>query len=94
MKALWHILKNSGFTVTVLGVVVGWVPLRWFERHARWPEQWTGLHFAALTLGTLALGFSMGQWLSVPMIAAGIAMMLWAYARAGKAHPTILDRMK
>lgn len=64
MKALWHILKNSGFTVTVLGVVVGWVPLRWFERHARWPEQWTGLHFAALTLGTLALGvFLHCQWL-------------------------------
>jgi hypothetical protein len=30
----------------------------------------------------------------VPMIVIGVAMMLWAYARAGKAHPTILDRMK
>jgi prolipoprotein diacylglyceryltransferase len=36
----------------------------------------------------------MGQWLSVPMIAAGFAMMAWSYARAGKAHPTIHDRMK
>ena len=43
---------------------------------------------------TLALGLTMGQWLSLPMIVIGLAMMLWAYARAGKAHPTILDRMK
>jgi len=28
------------------------------------------------------------------MIAAGAALMLWAHLRAGKAHPTILDRMK
>ena len=26
----------------------------------------------------------MGQWLSLPMIVAGIVMMLWAYRRAGK----------
>ena len=45
-------------------------------------------------LGLLALGLSMGQWLSLPMIAAGAALMLWAHLRAGKAHPTILDRMK
>ena len=38
-------------------------------------------------LGLLALGWSMGQWLSVPMIIAGAAMMVWAYrpaARGGK----------
>lgn len=32
-------------------------------------------------LGFLALGLSMGQWLSLPMVAAGIAMMAWAYRR-------------
>lgn len=32
-------------------------------------------------LGLLALGLSMGQWLSLPMIIAGIAMMVWAYRR-------------
>jgi phosphatidylglycerol:prolipoprotein diacylglycerol transferase len=37
----------------------------------------------------LALGLSMGQWLSLPMIAAGIALMVWAYWRAGKTQPTI-----
>jgi phosphatidylglycerol:prolipoprotein diacylglycerol transferase len=45
-------------------------------------------------LGLLAGGLSMGQWLSLPMILTGAAMMLWAYARAGKAEPTLLDRMK
>ena len=30
-------------------------------------------------LGLLAFGMSMGQWLSAPMILAGVAMLLWAY---------------
>jgi phosphatidylglycerol:prolipoprotein diacylglycerol transferase len=30
-------------------------------------------------LGLLALGLSMGQWLSLPMIVAGIAMIAWSY---------------
>ena len=32
-------------------------------------------------LGLLALGFSMGQWLSMPMVVAGLWMFLWAYRR-------------
>src|SRR3982751_781664 len=32
-------------------------------------------------LGYLALGMTMGQWLSLPMIVAGLAMMTWAYRR-------------
>lgn len=34
-------------------------------------------------LGILSLGMSMGQWLCVPMIVAGIAMWLWAAKREG-----------
>jgi phosphatidylglycerol:prolipoprotein diacylglycerol transferase len=45
-------------------------------------------------LGLLALGLSMGQWLSLPMIALGAGMMLWAYKRSRKAQPTILERLK
>jgi phosphatidylglycerol:prolipoprotein diacylglycerol transferase len=45
-------------------------------------------------LGLLALGLSMGQWLSLPMIALGAAMMLWAYRRSRKPQPTVLDRLK
>ena len=32
-------------------------------------------------LGLLALGLSMGQWLSLPMIAAGLGLFAWAYRR-------------
>ena len=35
-------------------------------------------------LGLLALGLSMGQWLSLPMIMIGIAMMVWAYRKRGQ----------
>jgi phosphatidylglycerol:prolipoprotein diacylglycerol transferase len=40
------------------------------------------------------MGLTMGQWLSLPMIVAGVIMMAWAYQRAGRAQPTLLDRMK
>ncbi len=36
-------------------------------------------------LGFLALGLSMGQWLCVPMVAAGIAMWWWGRDRAPRA---------
>jgi len=45
-------------------------------------------------LGFLALGFTMGQWLSLPMIVIGAAMMLWAYRRADKDQPTVIDRLR
>ena len=32
-------------------------------------------------LGLLAFGFSMGQWLSMPMIVAGLAMIMWSDRR-------------
>jgi phosphatidylglycerol:prolipoprotein diacylglycerol transferase len=35
-------------------------------------------------LGLLTLGLSMGQWLSIPMIVAGLAMMAVAYQRHGR----------
>lgn len=36
-------------------------------------------------LGLLAMGLSMGQWLSLPMVVAGIAMLAWAWRKpAGK----------
>jgi phosphatidylglycerol:prolipoprotein diacylglycerol transferase len=35
-------------------------------------------------LGTLALGLSMGQWLSLPMVLAGVALIAWAYRSTGR----------
>ena len=45
----------------------------------------------ATTLDGLRLqfagGLTMGQWLSLPMAAAGVLMLLWAYRRGGKPRP-------
>ena len=65
--------------------LVGYGTLRFIGEFAREPDNF---------LGYLAGGFTMGQWLSMPMIAIGLIMMIWAYRRAGKAEPTLLDRMK
>jgi phosphatidylglycerol:prolipoprotein diacylglycerol transferase len=35
-------------------------------------------------LGFLALGLTMGQWLSLPMIAIGVAVLVWAYRTPGQ----------
>jgi phosphatidylglycerol:prolipoprotein diacylglycerol transferase len=34
--------------------------------------------------GLMTFGISMGQWLSLPMVLAGIAMMVWAYRRTSR----------
>ena len=55
--------------------LLGYGLLRFAAEFTRQPDDFLGL---------LALGLSMGQWLSIPMIVAGAAMMLWAYRSAGK----------
>ncbi|MBL0143881.1 MAG: prolipoprotein diacylglyceryl transferase [Betaproteobacteria bacterium] len=52
--------------------LVGYGVFRFLAEFTRQPDDFLGL---------LALGLSMGQWLSLPMIVAGMAMMGWAYAR-------------
>jgi protein-S-isoprenylcysteine O-methyltransferase Ste14 len=54
MKNLWLFIKNLLFTLLVPGFVAGWVPLKWFERRAQWPESWTWHHGAGG--GLIALG--------------------------------------
>ena len=65
--------------------LLGYGTMRFIAEFAREPDNF---------LGYLAGGFTMGQWLSLPMILAGFLMMIWAYRRAGKAEPTLLDRLK
>jgi phosphatidylglycerol:prolipoprotein diacylglycerol transferase len=60
--------------------LIGYGSFRFIVEYAREPDNFLGL---------LSLGLSMGQWLSMPMIVAGIVMMIWAYRRARKAQPTI-----
>jgi phosphatidylglycerol:prolipoprotein diacylglycerol transferase len=59
--------------------------LRFVAEYAREPDSF---------LGVLAGGLTMGQWLSMPMIVAGVVMMAWAYRYADKSQPTLIDRMK
>lgn len=40
-------------------------------------------------LGLLSMGLSMGQWLSLPMVLAGVAMMAWAYRHANLDTPRV-----
>ena len=65
--------------------LLGYGTLRFVAEFAREPDNF---------LGYLVAGLTMGQWLSLPMIVAGFLMMIWAYRRAGKAEPTLLDRLK
>ncbi len=39
-------------------------------------------------MGVLTLGISMGQWLSLPMIVAGVLMIVWVYRTPSAAAPT------
>ena len=52
--------------------LVGYGFFRFIAEFARQPDDFLGL---------LQLGLSMGQWLSLPMIALGVAMIAWAYRR-------------
>jgi len=55
--------------------LIGYGAFRYAVEYTREPDAFLGL---------LALGWSMGQWLSAPMPVAGIAMMVWAYRQAGR----------
>jgi len=48
---------------------VGYGAFRFIGEFAREPDAF---------LGFLALGLSMGQWLSVPMMLAGIGLFFWS----------------
>jgi phosphatidylglycerol:prolipoprotein diacylglycerol transferase len=53
--------------------LIGYGLARFTVEFAREPDDFLGL---------LALGLSMGQWLSLPMIVAGVALLIWSYRRA------------
>jgi phosphatidylglycerol:prolipoprotein diacylglycerol transferase len=78
---LWVYARRRRPVGAVSGLFLfGYGALRFLAEYAREPDNF---------LGTLALGLSMGQWLSLPMIVAGGVLMLWAYWRARKPQPTL-----
>jgi phosphatidylglycerol:prolipoprotein diacylglycerol transferase len=71
---LWIFSRKPRPTGAVAGAfLVGYGVFRFIAEFGRQPDDFLGL---------LTLGLSMGQWLSLPMIVIGAAMMAWAY-RAG-----------
>jgi phosphatidylglycerol:prolipoprotein diacylglycerol transferase len=76
---LWWFSSKPRPAAAVSGAfLVGYGSFRFLAEFTRQPDDFLGL---------LALGLSMGQWLSLPMVLAGIAMMLWAYRRTGVRDP-------
>ena len=70
---LWWFSRKPRPPGAVSGLfLIGYGTLRFIAEFARQPDDFLGL---------LAFDMSMGQWLSLPMIVIGVAMMLWAYRK-------------
>ncbi len=70
---LWLFSAKPRPTGAVSGLfLLGYGSFRFIAEFAREPDDFLGL---------LSFGLSMGQWLSLPMILAGAAMLRWAYRR-------------
>lgn len=70
---LWLYSRKPRPTGAVSGVfLIGYGSLRFLVEFAREPDSFLGL---------LGLGLSMGQWLSLPMIIAGVIMLRWSMRR-------------
>ena len=55
--------------------LIGYGVLRFCVEFTREPDNF---------LGFLALGFSMGQWLSLPMILSGVLLLIWSIRRSAR----------
>jgi phosphatidylglycerol:prolipoprotein diacylglycerol transferase len=72
---LWWFSRKPRPLGAVSGVfLVGYGALRFLVEYSREPDDF---------LGFLALGLTMGQWLSLPMLLGGVVMLAWAY-RSGR----------
>jgi phosphatidylglycerol:prolipoprotein diacylglycerol transferase len=81
---LWLYARKPRGLGQVSGLfLVGYGLLRFIAEYFREPDSFLGL---------LALNMSMGQWLCLPMIAAGVALWLWA-RRHGKAGERIATNL-
>jgi phosphatidylglycerol:prolipoprotein diacylglycerol transferase len=73
---LWIYSSKPRPTGAVSGAfLVGYGAFRFIAEFTRQPDDFLGL---------LQFGLSMGQWLSLPMVAAGIALIAWAYRKPQK----------
>ncbi len=78
---LWFFSRKPRPVGAVSGLfLIGYGTFRFLVEFTREPDDFLGL---------LALGLSMGQWLSLPMVLAGIAMMAWSYRRASNPQKNV-----
>ncbi|HEU0234621.1 MAG TPA: prolipoprotein diacylglyceryl transferase [Gallionella sp.] len=71
---LWLYARKPRPAGAVSGVfLIGYGSFRFIAEFSREPDDFLGL---------LSFGMSMGQWLSLPMIIAGIAMLIWSKRNA------------
>jgi protein-S-isoprenylcysteine O-methyltransferase Ste14 len=79
MSALWLLLKNLIYLAVVPGLVIGWLPLRVFERYPQWPPlaTWAWPHYAGAALFALA--------------AAAYLHCQWLFATRGQGTPAPFD---
>jgi phosphatidylglycerol---prolipoprotein diacylglyceryl transferase len=74
---LWLYARKPRQTGQVSGAfLIGYGVLRFVAEYFREPDSFIGLQ---------ALGLSRGQWLCVPMVVLGIALMIWASRRKSNA---------
>ena len=66
----WYARKPRPAGAVSATFLIGYGIFRSIAEFARQPDDFLGL---------LALNLSMGQWLSIPMVLAGVVMMMWAY---------------
>jgi phosphatidylglycerol:prolipoprotein diacylglycerol transferase len=72
---LWLFSRKPRPTGAISGLfLIGYGSFRFLVEYTREPDSFLGL---------LALNLSMGQWLSLPMIVAGIVMLRWSYRKKG-----------
>jgi phosphatidylglycerol:prolipoprotein diacylglycerol transferase len=68
---LWLFSRKPRPSGAVSGLfLLGYGALRFLVEFTREPDNFLGL---------LTMGWSMGQWLSIPMILGGVVMLAWAY---------------
>ncbi|WP_347556095.1 prolipoprotein diacylglyceryl transferase [Robbsia sp. KACC 23696] len=76
---MWLFARKPRPMGAVTGLfIVGYGIARFVVEMTRQPDDFLGL---------LALGLSMGQWLSLPMILIGIGMIVWAFKRRPVSAP-------
>jgi phosphatidylglycerol:prolipoprotein diacylglycerol transferase len=81
----WYTSRRRPMGAPSALFLIGYGAFRFVAEYAREPDGFLGL---------LAGGLTMGQWLSLPMVVAGLLMMAWAHRNADKTQPTLIDRMK